>query len=159
MNLPEFTQFCSTYELTKQFMEICVKNCAIDLKKNNLYKSICRTYLLHALHELIFFTFVSSSQRIVHLKLVLNYREHTRFNPLRFWSQNFVSYFHQDSGLRTKKGLILDTLPPEMFGAFGSVWCKMALGEVEVSLPWQCHALVLLAPGYWRLFLNLIIFS
>ena len=25
------------------------------------------------------------------------------------------------------------TLPPEMFGAFGSVWCKMALGEVGVS--------------------------
>ena len=31
----------------------------------------------------------------------------------------------------------------------------MALGEVGVSLPW-CHALVLLAPGYWRFFLNLI---
>ena len=28
-----------------------------------------------------------------------------------------------------------DTLPLEMFGAFGSVWCKMALGEVGVSLP------------------------
>ena len=27
------------------------------------------------------------------------------------------------------------TLPPEMFGAFGSVWCKMALGEVGLSLP------------------------
>ena len=27
----------------------------------------------------------------------------------------------------------LDTL--EMFGPFGSVWCKMALGEVDVSLP------------------------
>ena len=27
------------------------------------------------------------------------------------------------------------TLPPEMFGVFGSVWCKMALGEVGVSLP------------------------
>ena len=27
------------------------------------------------------------------------------------------------------------TLPPEMFGLFGSVWCKMALGEVGVSLP------------------------
>ena len=36
-----------------------------------------------------------------------------------------------------------------------SVWCKMALGKVDVSLPWWCHALVLLAPGYWRLFLNL----
>ena len=31
----------------------------------------------------------------------------------------------------------------------------MALGEVDVSLPWWCHALVLLPPGYWRLFLNL----
>ena len=27
------------------------------------------------------------------------------------------------------------TLPPEMFGVFGSFWCKMALGEVGVSLP------------------------
>ena len=32
---------CSTYELTKQFMLICVKNCAIDLKKNNLYSIPC----------------------------------------------------------------------------------------------------------------------
>ena len=31
----------------------------------------------------------------------------------------------------------------------------MALGEVGVSLPWWCHALALLAPGYWTLFLNL----
>ena len=38
-----------------------------------------------------------------------------------------------------------------MFGPFGSVWCKMILGKVGVSLPWWCHALVL-APGYWRLF-------
>ena len=42
---------------------------------------------------------------------------------------------------------IADTLPPEMFGGFGSVWCKMPLGEVGVSLPWWCHALVFLAPG------------
>ena len=27
------------------------------------------------------------------------------------------------------------TLPPEMFGAFGSVWCKIALAEVGLSLP------------------------
>ena len=47
----------------------------------------------------------------------------------------------------------------KMFGPFRSVWCKMALAEVGVSLLWWCHALVLLAPGYWRLFLNLIIFS
>ena len=38
---------------------------------------------------------------------------------------------------------------------FASVWCKTALGEVGVSLPWWCAALVLLAPGYWSLFLNL----
>ena len=36
---------------------------------------------------------------------------------------------------------------------------KMALGEVGVSLPWWCHALVLPPPGYWGLFSNLIIFS
>ena len=38
---------------------------------------------------------------------------------------------------------------------FASVWCKTASGEVGVSLPWWCAALVLLAPGYWSLFLNL----
>ena len=38
---------------------------------------------------------------------------------------------------------------------FASVWCKTALGEVGVSFPWWCTALVLLAPGYWSLFLNL----
>ena len=31
----------------------------------------------------------------------------------------------------------------------------MALGEVGVWLPWWCHSLALLPPGYWRLFLNL----
>ena len=36
---------CSTYELTKQFVQICVKNCTTDLKKNNLYKSLDRTPL------------------------------------------------------------------------------------------------------------------
>ena len=36
---------------------------------------------------------------------------------------------------------------------------KIASGEVGVWLPWWCPALVLPAPGYWRLFLNLIIFS
>ena len=34
----------------------------------------------------------------------------------------------------------------------------MVIREVSVSIPWWCHALVLLAPGYWRHFLNLIIF-
>ena len=36
--------------------------------------------------------------------------------------------------------------------------CKMALGEVGVSLSWWCHTLVLLASCYLRLFINLIIF-
>ena len=36
---------------------------------------------------------------------------------------------------------------------------KMALGDAGVSLPWWCHTLVLPAPGYWGLFLNIIIFS
>ena len=31
------SKVCSTYELTKHFIEISVKNCAINLKKNNLY--------------------------------------------------------------------------------------------------------------------------
>ena len=35
---------------------------------------------------------------------------------------------------------------------------KIALGEAGVSLPWWCHAPVLSPPGYWGLFLNLIIF-
>ena len=35
---------------------------------------------------------------------------------------------------------------------------KMAQGEVGVSLPWWCQALVLPPPGYWGLFLNLIFF-
>ena len=53
----------------------------------------------------------------------------------------------------------LDTLPVKMFGPFWSVWSKTALAEVGVSLPWWCPTLVLPAPGYWSLFLNLIIFS
>ena len=53
----------------------------------------------------------------------------------------------------------IHTLGSIMFGTFGSVWCKTALAEVGVSLPWWCLAPVLLAPGYWRVFLNLIIFS
>ena len=36
---------------------------------------------------------------------------------------------------------------------------KKALGEVAVSLPWWCQALVLSPPGYSGLFLNLINFS
>ena len=33
----------------------------------------------------------------------------------------------------------------------------MALGEVGLSLPWWWHPLFLLAPGYWRLLLNLVL--
>ena len=53
----------------------------------------------------------------------------------------------------------MDTLGSIMFGTFWSVWCKTALAEVGVSLPLWCLAPVLLAPGYWRVFLNLAIFS
>jgi hypothetical protein len=35
------SKLCSTYELTKQIMEICVKHSAINLKKNSLYSSYC----------------------------------------------------------------------------------------------------------------------
>ena len=55
--------------------------------------------------------------------------------------------------------LYVCTLPFKMFGPFWSVRCKTALAEVDVSLLWWCHALLPLAPGYWRLFLDLIIFS
>ena len=41
----------------------------------------------------------------------------------------------------------------------GSVWCKMALGEVGVSLPWWCPALVFPSTGSWGLFLHLKAFS
>ena len=37
------------------------------------------------------------------------------------------------------------------------VCSKVALGEVGMSLPWWCHTFVLLAPGYWEYFINLII--
>ena len=53
----------------------------------------------------------------------------------------------------------LHTLPFKMFGPSWSVWCKMALAEVGVSLPWWCHTLVLLAPGYWRIFFKSYNFS
>ena len=35
----------------------------------------------------------------------------------------------------------------------------MALGEVDMPLPRLCYTLVLPPPGYWGLYLNLIIFS
>ena len=36
------------------------------------------------------------------------------------------------------------TLGSIMFGTFESVWCKTALAEVGLSLPWWCLAPVLL---------------
>jgi hypothetical protein len=50
---------------------------------------------------------------------------------------------------------IVYTVVCKIVHKFSYVWCKTALGEVGVSLPWWCAALVLLAPGYWSLFLNL----
>ena len=50
---------------------------------------------------------------------------------------------------------IVHTVVCKIVHKFASVWCKTALGEVGVSLPWWCAALVLLAPGYWSLFLDL----
>ena len=38
-----FNWFVQCFQ-TKQFMEICVKNCAIDLKKNNLYLKYLSTF-------------------------------------------------------------------------------------------------------------------
>ena len=68
-------------------------------------------------------------------------------SPLRCWKK---------TNLIKKRQLLLSildyTLPIKMFGPFWSVWSKMALAEVGVSLLWWCHTLVLLAPRYWRLF-------
>ena len=49
----------------------------------------------------------------------------------------------------------LPTVVCKIVHKIASVWCKIALGEVGVSLPWWCHPPVLLAPGYWSIFLNL----
>ena len=45
--------------------------------------------------------------------------------------------YHTTNGrkLRENDCFLTVTLPPEMFGAFWSVWCKIALGEGGVSLP------------------------
>ena len=51
--------------------------------------------------------------------------------------------------------IIIDTVVCKKVHKIWSAWFKMALGEVGMSLPWWCHVLALLAPGYWRLFLNL----
>ena len=44
------------------------------------------------------------------------------------------TYFHETLNFQFFIYFASYTLPPEMFGAFESVWCKMALGEVGVSL-------------------------
>ena len=69
-------------------------------------------------------------------------------------NQRFVSNTYT-RGQNVWHGLF--TLGFIMFGTFGSVWCKTALAEVVVSLPWWCLAHVFLSPGYWRVFLNLMI--
>ena len=76
-----------------------------------------------------------------------------------FWSWIYILIIKNVQCVMSMTSWLIHTLPFKMFGPFWSVWCKMALAEVGVSLPWWCHTLVLLAPGYWRLFLNLIIFS
>ena len=62
------------------------------------------------------------------------------------WNGEFLTYF----GV-----VVVSTVVCKIVHKFASVWCKTALGEVGVSLPWWCAALVLLAPGNWSLFLNL----
>ena len=54
-----------------------------------------------------------------------------------------------------QKKVVTGTVVCKIVHEFASVWCKTASGEVGVSLPWWCASLVLLAPGYWSLFLNL----
>ena len=74
-----------------------------------------------------------------------------RYDESIFWS--LPNCFFQQKDMRLYKSL--DTVVCKKVHKIWSVWCKMALGEVGVSLPWWCHAFVLLVPGYWRLFLNL----
>ena len=57
--------------------------------------------------------------------------------------------------VETHKKIAFFTVVCKIVHIFASVWCKTALGEVGVSLPWWCTDLVLVAPGYWSLFLNL----
>ena len=59
-----------------------------------------------------------------------------------------------EGGFYRKYSVIHNSIAPSK-----ELCSKMAQGEVGVSLPWWCHALVLLPPGYWGLFSNLIIFS
>ena len=75
-----------------------------------------------------------------------------QWHGFRFWDQSFPKNAHW---------CVFSTIYSRVQKSIEnwSVWSKMALGEVGLSLPWRCHALVLLALGYWRHFLNLIIFS
>ena len=67
---------------------------------------------------------------------------------------SFLFYNFQVFNISTTK-FIYFTVVCKIVHKFASVWCKTALGEVGMSLPWWCAALVLLAPGYWSFFLNL----
>ena len=74
--------------------------------------------------------FLASNLRNLFLPLFLLSRTaktltHTLKNFPQSKQDNYSNKILEDIG----------TLPPEMFGVFGSVWCKMALGEVGMSLP------------------------
>ena len=74
-----------------------------------------------------------------------------------FWGQ--IIYFDTRWGESAKKcnhcTALEFTVVCKIVHKFASVCCKTTLGEVGVSLSWWCAALVLLAPGYWGLYLNL----
>ena len=103
-----------------------------------------------------------SSKVSITLGNFLNLFVSSKLNKNRQWSQggekDSTSYRLSAGCVKASKTAMV-TLPFKMFCPFWSVWCKMALAEVGMSLPWWCHAVVLLAPGYWSLSLNLIIFS
>ena len=69
-------------------------------------------------------------------------------------SKRFTS-LSTSSSLGSSDSMREGTVVCKIVHKIASVWCKTASGEVGVSLPWWCAALVLLAPGYWSLFLNL----
>ena len=69
---------------------------------------------------------------------------------LSWWFRNFKNR----ANFSSTYSVIHISIPPSK-----ELCSKMATGEVDVSLPWWCHTLVLPPPGYWGLFLNLIIFS
>ena len=66
----------------------------------------------------------------------VHYSFKSPFSPQRkFFFLNVHRYYEKTNQDIFDTYSTVGTLPPEMFGVFGSVWCKMALGEVGVSLP------------------------